>query len=265
MEVTVAKKKTPPQPLPVVEEPLVPDLMAMGDDSGLSLEELAQTYAALLNKGPDPYLETTVTPEPTAAAENSDLPIREALAANTPPTAEDGDVSPRSILEALLFVGHPQNQPQTPRQMAALMRGVSPREVEELLSELQQEYDSEGTAYTIVSENEGYRLMLRPDFLPLQERFYGRVREAKLSQGAIDVLAIVAYRQPLGTDEVDAIRGRSSGALLNQLVRRDLLAVERKPETPRKVWFVTTDRFLDLFGLESLEDLPRSVEMDVGG
>lgn len=265
MKKSTAKNSKPSSPPPVEEEPLVPDLMAMGDDSGLSLEELAQTYAALLNKGSDPYVEPPVTPEPTAAAEKSELPIREALAAAAPAVEDDCEVSPRSILEALLFVGHPQNQPQTARQMAALMRGVSPTEVEELLADLQQEYDAEGTAYTIVSQDEGYRLVIRTEFLPLQERFYGRVREAKLSQGAVDVLAVVAYRQPIATDEVDAVRGRPSGALLNQLVRRDLLRVERRPETPRKVWFCTTDRFLDLFGLESLNDLPQSVEMDHGG
>lgn len=253
-----------PRPEPAAEETIVPDLMEMGDDSGLSLEELAQTYAAIVNRGADPYVAPPPTPEPTIAADNSTLPIREALAAETPVVEADCEISPRSILEALLFVGHPQNQPLTARQMAALMRGVSPHEVEEQIAELQAEYDAEGTAYTVVSADDGYRLVLRSEFQPLQERFYGRVREAKLSQGAVDVLAVVAYRQPISTEEVDAIRSRPSGALLSQLVRRDLLAIERQPDSPRKVLYRTTDRFLDLFGLESLADLPQGVELDQG-
>jgi segregation and condensation protein B len=72
----------------------------------------------------------------------------------------------------------------------------------------------------------------------------------------------VAYRQPVTAGEVAAIRGRSSTALLAQLVRRELILVERIAGPPRKTVYRTTAKFLALFGLRSLDDLPRSQDLD---
>ncbi len=172
------------------------------------------------------------------------------------------ELSPKSSLEAMLFVGHPQNEPLTAKQVSSLMRGVLPEEIDELVRELNEQYDSERTAYRIASEGAGYRLVLRDEFSALREQFYGRVKEAKLSQPVIDTLAIVAYHQPVGLKEVDQLRGKPSGGILGQLVRRQLVKIERSPEKPRDIKYRTTSRFLDLFGLDSLEDLPRSQEVE---
>ncbi|MCA9151571.1 MAG: SMC-Scp complex subunit ScpB, partial [Planctomycetales bacterium] len=75
-------------------------------------------------------------------------------------------------------------------------------------------------------------------------------------QAAVDCLAIVAYHQPIERDLVEKLRGQNSGSLLSQLVRRELLQVEVTNERPRKKLYRTTDRFLDLFGLDCLADLP---------
>ena len=96
----------------------------------------------------------------------------------------------------------------------------------------------------------------------MRERLAGRMREARLSQAAIEVLALVAYNSSITGDEISRIRGRASGAILSQLVRRQLLHVERSEEKPRRMHYSTTGRFLELFGLESLADLPRSQEID---
>ena len=76
------------------------------------------------------------------------------------------------------------------------------------------------------------------------------------------MLAIVAYKQPITADEVSTQRGTPSSQLLAQLVRRRLLRVERPPEKPRSVRYCTTDRFLELFGLESLADLPQTDDLE---
>jgi segregation and condensation protein B len=70
------------------------------------------------------------------------------------------------------------------------------------------------------------------------------------------VLSIVAYRQPIRSEEVDALRDAKSGAILAQLVRRRLLAIERPPDSPRRPFYRTTDRFLRVYGLTTLDDLP---------
>jgi segregation and condensation protein B len=222
------------------------------DDQGLSLEELGQTYAALLHQGADPYEEPAVQAGPVPL-EQDDEPHRV--------LAGDDDqgcpITPKSILEAILFVGHPLNEPLTSEKIASLMRGVMPQEIDDLVAELNEAYAAEDRPYTVASVGAGYQLTLREELSGLRDKFYGKIREARLSQSAVDVLAIVAYNQPITHEEIDRIRGRESGAILAQLVRRDLLAIERSAERRGKPVYRTTERFLDLYHLESLDDLPQ--------
>ena len=105
-------------------------------------------------------------------------------------------------------------------------------------------------------------LTLRPRYRQVVDRLYGGTREARLSPAALDVLALVAYRQPATKQEVDSLRGAESGALLRQLVRRGLIAVvQRADAEQRAVAYGTTGRFLELFGLSGLEDLPRTQDL----
>lgn len=172
------------------------------------------------------------------------------------------EISPRTILEAMLFVGHPGNEPLTAKQIASLMRGVLPREIDELVKELNEHYEASGVPYRIESEGPGYRMGLTAEFRGLRDKFLGKVREVRLPTAAVDVLAIVAYNQPVGRDDVEKLRGKASGSVLNQLVRRGLLRVDLAEERGRRPLYYTTDRFLDLFHLDSLDDLPRSQDLD---
>lgn len=170
------------------------------------------------------------------------------------------ELSPKTILEALLFVGNRENEPLSSERVAGLMRGVEPGDVPEFVNELNTRYQADGCPYRIVSRGAGYRLVLGEDFASLRNVFYGRVREARLSQAAIEVLSAVAYRQPLTSEQVSGLRGTPSGHLLLQLVRRQLLRIERPPDKGRTAVYYTTDRFLELFGLENLDDMPQPEE-----
>ena len=180
-----------------------------------------------------------------------------------PAAADPCPISPQSILEAVLFVGHPENEPVTAKRVASLLRNVDVDEIEALIEELNAAYDQEAMPFQIRACGDGYRLELRAEFEHIQERFYGRVRQARLSQHAIDVLAVVAYNQPITRENVDRLLSntQSSQRVLNQLVRRDLLAcqVGHDPKVRRQE-YVTTDRFLDLFQLSHVGDLPRVEE-----
>jgi segregation and condensation protein B len=147
-------------------------------------------------------------------------------------------------------------------QLASLMRGVRPDEVEEIIRDLNAAYREEDCPYQIVSEGAGYRMTLCDEFRGLRDKFYGRVKEARLSQAAIDVLAVVAYNQPVTREDLDKLRDKDTGAILSQLVRRRLLQIERREEAPQVKYYRTTDRFLQLFGLESLNDLPRTQDLE---
>ncbi len=176
--------------------------------------------------------------------------------------APAGDVTPRSIVEAAIFTGDPTGRPLSGERLAALMRGVDEYEVDALVRELNDVYAAQRRPYAIRSRQGGYEIALREEFSGVVDRFRGRLRQVRLSQAAIEVLAAVAYNQPVTSKEVTQLRGHASGAILSQMVRRRLLRIERPEESPRTGRYYTTDRFLELFGLRTLEDLPRSEELN---
>ena len=227
------------------------------DEGGLSLDQLSDAYSQLINDGDSPYIAPqTDNIDPDVQRES------ELLADDENNVDASTEISPTSILEAMLFVGHPSNQPLTSRYVASLMRGVSPREIDDLVQQLNETYETDGSVFQIKSQGAGYVMTLREPFHPIREKFYGRTRDARLSQATVDVLAIVAYHQGIRRDEIDKLRDQNSGSMLSQLVRRQLLRIERDEEDKRKPKYFTTDRFLKIFGIESVEDLPQAHIVD---
>ena len=235
-------------------------------DQGISLRELTEAYAQSMGGQTGPETEQgPAEAVPTATDEGGGIAPPSGEAEPEAEQTHDDDpcrLCPRTILEAMLFMGNRENEPLTSVRAAELMRGVSPGEIAALVDELNRRYASNGCPYRIISEGAGYRISLERMFHPVRNKFYGRVREARLSQAAVDVLAIVAYRQPITAEEVSRLRGTPSGHVLAQLVRRQVLRIDRPPGKRRPVSYVTTDRFLGLFGLESLDDLPQSEELE---
>jgi segregation and condensation protein B len=173
------------------------------------------------------------------------------------------EINPRTIFEAMLFVGDRENKPLAPESAAKLMRNVAPNELIEIADQLNAEYESVGAPYHIIRESGGFRMVLRPEYESIRTKFYGKVRGTRLSQAAIDALAVVAYKQPITADEVQKLRKSPSQSILQQLVRRGLLEPQRILQNKKNVTlFRTTDRFLQLFQLESLDDLPTAEEID---
>jgi len=159
-------------------------------------------------------------------------------------------------------VGNQENRPLTASRAAELMRGVEEGEIPAIVKELNGGYAANDCPYRVERDGGGYKLALTEKYHGLRNRFHGRVRQTRLSQAAIDVLALVAYKQPLTGDEVSRLRDKPSSHVLSQLVRRGLLRIERKKTKRRTAQYFTTDRFLELFDMQSLEDLPLSEELD---
>jgi segregation and condensation protein B len=165
----------------------------------------------------------------------------------------------RRIVEALLFVG---GTPLTDQRAGEILRGLTPEQFAQAVATLNQDYRQQGRPYTIQAQGGGYVLALKPRFRAVIEKLYGTAREARLSLAAVDVLSLVAYRQPATKEEIDSLRGVESGALLRQLVRRGLIAVvQRADADQRAVSYGTTSKFLELFALTSLDDLPRTQDL----
>jgi segregation and condensation protein B len=162
----------------------------------------------------------------------------------------------------MLFVGRADDRPFSARELAAAMRGVSPAEIGAAVTELNRTYERDAAPYQISSSSEGHRLVLRDDFTRMRDKFHGRLREAKLSPAAVEVLSVVAYHQPTTAEAINELRGASSGAALAWLVRRKLVRIDRPTDRGGKPTYATTDRFLRLFGLENVAALPRSEELD---
>ena len=230
------------------------------ETSEVSLEDLGAAYARVAAEH-DP--KAFAPPESARdEADSDDLFAVESEPAGTSPLDQEV-VTPEAIIEGALFVGHPQNKSLSEQRLASLMRDVKPEEVEEVIERLNQSYQEAGQALQIVRDENGYRMTITGDVESIRRSFYGKVREAKLNQAAIEVLSLVAYQPGITAQTVQDQRGRESNALLNQLVRRQLLRIERRePEGGgRKVpHYHPTERFLELFGLESLEDLPQVEE-----
>lgn len=242
------------------------DLSAMfdedaDDDGGLSLDRLSATYAEALGNRASPFQEEKPETEVEPAEEESTAEAVSRLADEA--EADDQcELSPTTILEAVLFVGNASNDKLTAEKAASVMRGVKADEIDDLVTQLNRKYEAEGCPYEITAVGNTYRMSLRDEFRPLREKFYGKVREAKLSQPAIDVLSLVAYNQGATRDEIDEMRSKPSGPILTQLVRRRLLRVQPDPEDKRIKRYTTTERFLQLFGLTTLDDLPQPQSLD---
>jgi segregation and condensation protein B len=163
-----------------------------------------------------------------------------------------------------LFVGHPDNKPLTPELLASVMRGVHPGEIEWIVEELNRSYESEGAAFRIAMISGGYQMELSSSLESLRDRFYGKVKEAKLTQVAVDILALVGYQPGIERKELFDQVGKAAGGVVNQLVRRNLLELRREGKGKgRQERYYPTSRFLAIFQIESLEDLPRVDEFQL--
>lgn len=209
-------------------------------ESPLSIKRLTNAFAAMLGR------------KPSHGQQDS-----EAAAPRETPT------NTRTITEALLFVGQSNSQPLSAETIAGTMRDITPAEVDEAVAELNSQYETEESALEIVASAAGYRLAIRQQLVRVRDNFYGTARQATLSPAAMEVLSIVAYRQPVRAATIDELRGQKSHSLLSGLVRRGLVRLERDPQQVTKPCYVTTNRFLQVFKLGDVDDLPRTEEFAV--
>lgn len=165
------------------------------------------------------------------------------------------------IVEALLFAS---DAPLGAADLARADEGLDEERVEAAIEVLRREYERTGRAFQIYEIAEGYQLLTRPDYASFLERFATVPQSGRLSGPALETLAVVAYRQPIGRAEIEEIRGVGSAGVLRTLQDRALIEVVGRGEgLGRPLLYGTTRRFLEHFGFRSLEDLPRPEELPV--
>lgn len=192
-------------------------------------------------------------------------------ASPSPPDGSDqqsstDDHSLADAAEAILFAA---DTPVTAERIAEIygeVTGSSPPSVdrvESVLSQLNQEYQETGRVFEVHEWGGGYRLATRSPLAPFVKTLFIDEQETSLSQSLMETLAVVAYRQPATRPEVDFVRGVNSDYAIRKLLEMGLLDVEGRADSlGRPLLYGTTDRFLEEFGLPSLDDLPTLREVE---
>lgn len=166
-------------------------------------------------------------------------------------------ITPSSIVEAIVFVGLPEAEKLTLKKIASLLRDVSPNEVKTIITQLNDRYEKAQAAYRINVSGDLVSMELHESMLPFQAELSRTNRGVRLNAATIEVLAVIAYNQPITRERIDETRKKASGAIVTQLVRRGLIApIKREPGSQRQQ-FATTEKFLQFFHLADLADLPQ--------
>jgi segregation and condensation protein B len=159
------------------------------------------------------------------------------------------------IIEALFFASH---EPLTEKKLAEVLEGMDKKSLREALEELKREY-REKENLEIKEVAGGYQIFTRPDYAPWIEKLH-KTRPTRLSQAALETLAMVAYNQPVIRAEIESIRGVDTSGVLHTLLEKNLIKIlGRKKVIGRPLLYGITDDFLKYFGLKDINELP-SVE-----
>lgn len=160
----------------------------------------------------------------------------------------------KRIIEALLFVF---SEPVALKRLSDVIQVLGVNEIRQMIEQLNGEYQNTGRSFHIQEVAGGYQLVTDNQLAPWIRRALQNPKADSVSKGALETLAIVAYRQPLTKAEIEAIRGVDITASLDTLVERNFVKVTGRKETPgRPFLYGTTSEFLRHFGLRSLEALP---------
>lgn len=158
------------------------------------------------------------------------------------------------ILEALLLV---TDKPLAADRISSVVPHLKRDSIPALVDELNRAYESTGRSFRIREIAGGYRLYALPEYQGYVEALAVTTREARLSQAALETLAVVAYRQPVSRGDVEYVRGCDCDGVIRTLLSRKLITIKGRSDAPgRPLLYATTNRFLEYFGLAKIEDLP---------
>ena len=165
------------------------------------------------------------------------------------------------LLEAALFAA---SRPLPVGELLTLDAQAGEPAVRAGLEEIRAAYAAEDHGVELVEIAQGWQFLTRREYAEAVERAQFALRPRRLSPAALETLAIIAYRQPVGRIEVDEIRGVDSGAVIDKLLERGLIEVVTRGEgLGRPLLYGTTPQFLEILGLKDLEELPRLDELSV--
>jgi len=162
--------------------------------------------------------------------------------------------NPKKSIEVLVFAS---DKPISAEQIAHFLEIDDSQDVDKLIAQLNLEYSDQGRTFCIRKIAGGYKFATDRQYYHLIEILYEEKKEISLTSSALEVLAIVAYHQPITRPKVDAIRGVNSQYHIKNLLEVKLIKIAGRMKTfGRPLLYTTTDKFLEFFGLNDIEDLP---------
>lgn len=172
-----------------------------------------------------------------------------------------------NIVEALIFSS---DEPLSHNEIIRAIKGldgeeieITPDEIESTIKKLNEKYDSAEIPFSILKVANGYLFATREEYAKYIGFLSSEKTKRRLSQAALETLAIIAYKQPVTKPELETIRGVNSDYILNTLLEKKLITITGRAETiGRPLLYGTTDEFLKYFGLYNLSDLPKPREIE---
>lgn len=165
-----------------------------------------------------------------------------------------------SVVEALVLASP---EPISAQRIAQVLEDMTPSKVEHTIAQLNDRYMTAGASFRIREVAGGFQLHILPDYIGYIDELFTRQRKLRLSRAALETLAIVAYRQPVTKTDIEHIRGVAADGVLQNLLEKSLVTIcGRAATVGRPLQYGTTDDFLKFFGLASLGDLPKMVEIE---
>ena len=165
----------------------------------------------------------------------------------------------KNIIESLLFVAE---DPLTIDSIKKVLDSADSNAIRNVLNELSSEYEARKGGFFLLEVAGGYQIRTRPEYRQWIRRLL-RPHPLRLSNAALETLAIVAYKQPVIRSDIEHLRGVDCGGILRMLLERKLIRVVGRKEIPgRPMIYTTTKKFLELFELKDLKDLPSPKEIE---
>lgn len=164
------------------------------------------------------------------------------------------------ILESIIFVS---KYPVTVRELSDYLKDVERKDVAQAIKELEKRWEKAERSFTLVSVAGGYQFRTRPEYSDYIVEFNKEIKKFRLSKPALEVLAIIAYRQPVTKIEVEKIRGVDCSSSVGLLLDKKFVEIAGRKDVPGKPFlYKTTDLFLETFGLRNLRELPTVKEIE---
>jgi segregation and condensation protein B len=208
---------------------------------------------------------------PAALQEVADVDPFEELTAGAMEEGEELEIQEESSFKpsleqlflSLLFVSNDLVTLKLAREILGDAE-MTVRQLEKLARSLDMSLEEQGSPFTVAGLANGYRLRTRPEYYPLLRPLFKEQQARRLSQAAVETLAVIAYKQPMTKAEIEAIRGVAADGALKKLLEKRLITVSGRSDQPgRALTYGTTREFLEYFGIRKVpDDLPRLAEFE---